>query len=503
MYEREEYFWWNETQRQLAAEAADFTDAHVVPLVRELEDTKRFPWEWMEAIGKLGWFGIFIPEEYGGMGGEYGATGLCIILEEIARGAAVAVDFYETTIYGYSAIVRFGTEEQKQHYLPGLATGERFCAIAITEPFAGSDAAGVQTTAVRDEDEWVINGKKRFITVGGVADLYCVYCRTSESPELRKAHRHMSAFLVEKGTPGFSVEGIHDVMGRFGSRHAILDFDNVRVPNAALLGAEGDGWQVMTDALNIERLGVAAGAVGVARATLEATSDYVHRRLQFDRPLARIPAIQFMGSDMITSISLARLLTYHTAYRLDQGEDVALEASIAKLYSTESLTRSTLDAIQCHGGDGYTRDYSVERQLRDSKLIEIGAGTSEIMRKLIWQQWGRKQQAAERPQQLVEGAGELNAAELKKRILEALADDYRAHPALYTRRRDLAATLGVDASPLEGSLDELAEEGLVHLYRERGVLRLVKATYRGLRVARPKEFYRRIPDFVDTDREVF
>jgi len=503
MYRMEKYFWWNEEQRKLADEAGDFADTLIAPKIREIERTKRFPWEFMTALGEKGWFGIFIPEEYGGMGKKYGATGLCIILEEIARGAAVAVDFYETTIYGYSPLVRFGTERQKRKFLPSLATGERFCAIAITEPFCGSDAAGVQTTAVLDGDEYVINGKKRFITVGGVANLYCVYCKTSDTPEDRAGHRHMSAILVEKGAPGFSVEAIHDVMGRFGSRHAALNFDNVRVPRENLILNEGDGWKVMTDALNIERLGVAAGAIGVARSSLDETMKYTHRRVQFGKPLSEMEAIQFMGSDMIASILLTHNLTYCTAHMMDMGRDVALGASVAKLFATDSLMKTTLDAVQCHGGDGYTTQYPVERHMRDSKLIQIGAGTNEILRMLVWRQWEKEVRGSEETSRKPIQERPMNEDEARKAILNALAEDYKRNPGLYMCRQDLRQKLQLGEADLDANLKVLEEHGLLALHRERGRITLAKATYKGLAEAKPKEFYRSIPDFVDKEKEIF
>jgi len=501
MYRMEKYFWWNEEQRRLADEASDFADTFIAPRIKEIDRTKRFPWEFMTAIGEKGWFGIFIPEEYGGMGQRYGATGLCIILEEIARGAAVAVDFYETTIYGYSPLVRFGTEDQKRNYLPGLASGERFCAIAITEPFCGSDAAAVQTTAVLDGDAYVINGKKRYITVGGVANLYCVYCKTSERPEDRARHRHMSALLVEKGTPGFSVEAIHDVMGRFGSRHACLNLDNVRVPKDNLILSEGDGWKIMTDALNIERLGVAAGAIGVARSSLDETMNYTHRRVQFGKTLSEHEAVQFMGSEMISSIILSHVLTYYTAHLLDMGRDVPLAASVAKLFSTDTLMKTTLDAVQCHGGDGYTTQYPVERHMRDSKLIQIGAGTNEILRMLVWRQWEKEARTLDDSLRQPVAECPLSSTEARKAIMEALAEDYRRHPGLYMRRQDLHGKVRV--RDMDTTLKALEDEKLIVLHREQAKIALVKATYKGLSEAKPKEFYLSIPDFVDREKETF
>ena len=503
MYTGDKYFWWNEVQRKLAEEAADFADTFIVPRIPEIETTKRFPWEFMKEMGQRGWFGIFIPEEYGGMGKEYGATGMCIILQEVARGAPIIVDFYETTIYGYSPIVRFGTEKQKKRWLPGLATGDLFACIAITEPFMGSDAAAVQTTAVRDGDEYVINGKKRFITLGGIGNLYCVYCKTSESPEDRRNYRHLSAIFVEKGTPGFRVEAIHDPMGRFGSRHAVLNFDEVRVPKENLILKQGDGWKVMTDALNIERLGVAAGAVGTARSSLYATADYVSRRVAFDQTLAEIPGVQNMGSGMVTGVTLMSLIVYYTAYLLDQGQDVALTASMAKLYATESLMRTTLDAIQCHGGDGYMRNYPVERHMRDSKLIEIGAGANEILKHLVWRQWLKRYQDHRRSLRQPVAKSRLQGQEVKGKILEALAEFYRQHPGLYIEREELIEKLKLTGEDLDRSLEALEKERLVALYRKRGTFLLAKATYEGLKQAKPQEYYAFFPDFVDKQTEIF
>lgn len=503
MYMMEKYFWWNEAQRRLADEVAEFSDGFIASLIPEIERTKRFPWELMGELGKRGWFGVFIPEQYGGMGTQYGATGMCIILEEIARGAAIAVDFYETTIYGYSPIVRFGTEYQKKRWLPGLATGKDFACIAITEPFMGSDAAAVQTTAVLDGGEYVINGKKRFITVGGVGNLYCVYCKTSDSPEDRKAYRHLSAIYVEKGTPGFTVEAIHDPMGRFGSRHAALNFDNVRVPKENLILSEGDGWKVMTDALNIERLGVAAGAIGVARASLYATADYVTRRVAFNQTLAEIPGVQNMGCDMVMSVSLMSLMTYYAAYLLDQGRDVALAANLAKLYATDRLTKTTLDAIQCHGGDGYMRNYPVERYMRDSKLIEIGAGPNEILRHLVWRQWLKGHRSLQKSSRKPFEQVSMPIEEAKKKIMEELAVFYRRHPALYMERDEMMERLGVTGEDLDGALKALEAERLVALHRKGGAITLIKATYEGLKRAKPQQYYTFFPDFVDKTREIF
>jgi len=499
----EHYFWWNDAQRQLSRDVAQYAEEYVVPRIRECEDTKAFPWAILEEIGGKGWYGVLIPEEYGGMGREYGITGMCIILEEVARGAAIAVDFYETTVYGYSPIVRFGTEAQKKKWLPALATGEHFACIAITEPFMGSDAAGIQTRMTADGDEFVINGKKRFITVGGVGTVYCTYVRTSDDPKDIASYRHLSAVLVEKGRPGFSVEQIHDPMGRNGSRHAVLDYEDVRVPRENLIGEIGDGWKILMDALNIERLGVAAGAIGVSRACMEATADYTTRRVAFKKTLAEIDGVQVMGADMVISTNLMSLSTYHAAYHLDQGSSIALGASLAKFYATDRLTKVALDAIQCHGGDGYMRNYSPERQLRDSKLIEIGAGANEVLQHQVWKQWlkayKREKLAAFSPAAVSSASGQ----EAETAILRSLGDFYNVHPALYTEIEELSQISGIALAELEACLESLESQKLVAIHRTSKGISMAKATYEGLRKAYPAEHYRKYPDFVDLEKEVF
>ena len=504
MYTGEKYLWWNEAEKKLADEVADFADNVIRREINEIERTKKFPWGWFEEMGRRGWYGAFIPEEYGGMGKGLGrTTGFCIILEEIARGAPVAVDFYETTIYGYSPIVRFGTEEQKRKWLPKLATGELFAAIVITEPFMGSDAANIQTKAVLEGDEYVINGKKRFITLGGIANLYVVYCQTSDAPEDRRNYRHLSAFVVEKGTPGFSVEAIHDPVGRFGSRHAVLNFDDVRVPRENLIFNEGDGWKVLTDALNIERLGVAAGAVGTSRSAIEATADYVTRRVAFNQTLAEIPGVQTMCGDMVTRTELIGLLVFYSAHKMDLGMDVPLGSTVAKVFATQSLMKTVLDSVQCHGGDGYMRNYPVERLMRDSKLIEIGAGANELMQHLVWRLWLKDYLALRSAGRKPVAQSSTSGTEAKQKLMEALADFYCQHPALYTEKEEMMEKLGLTGEDMDKLLEAAEAEKLVALYRKRGNVTLAKATYAGLKEAKPQEYYTFYPEFVDKEREIF
>jgi alkylation response protein AidB-like acyl-CoA dehydrogenase len=504
MYSAEKYLWWNKAERKLADDVSDFSDNVIRAQINDIERSKKFPWNWFEEMGRKGWYGAFIPEKYGGTGKGIGrTTGFCIVLEEIARGAPVAVDFYETTIYGYSPIVRFGTEKQKKKWLPRLATGELFAAIVITEPFMGSDAANIQTTAVRKGNEYVINGKKRFITLGGIANLYVVYCKTGDDPEDRKNHRHLSTFVVEKGTPGFTVEAVHDPMGRFGSRHAVLNFEEVHVPRENLILNEGDGWKILTDALNIERLGVAAGAVGTSRCAIEATAEYVTRRVAFNQTLADIPGVQTMCGDMVTRTNLISLLVYYSAHKMDIGIDVPLGCTIAKVFATQSLMKTVLDSVQCHGGDGYMRNYPVERLMRDSKLIEIGAGANELMQHLVWRLWLKDYLALRSAGRKPVTRSSTTGPAAKKKILEALADFYCRHPALYMEKEEMMAKLGLTAADLDKALEAAEAEKLVALYRKRGRIALAKATYAGLKKAKPQKHYQFFPDFVDKAREVF
>jgi hypothetical protein len=275
------------------------------------------------------------------------------------------------------------------------------------------------------------------------------------------------------------------------------------VQKSHLIGAIGDGWKILMDALNIERLGVAAGAIGVARACMEATADYTTRRIAFDKTLADIDGVKVMGANMVISTNLMSLSTYHAAYHLDQGEDIPLGASLAKFYATDRLTKVALDAIQCHGGDGYMRNYTPQRQLRDSKLIEIGAGANEVLQHQIWKQWlkiyKKERQASLTP--ALETA--VTGAEAESDILKSLGDFYNQHPALYMETEELSASAGIAMTDIDACLVRLEEQDLVALYRSRGRIGLVKASYAGLKKAYPLEHYKQFPDFVDQEKEVF
>jgi len=493
--------WWTDKQKQLAEEMARFVDEELFPLSKEYERSLRFPWKIAKKVAEKGLFAIGFPEKYGGYGEDYGTVGKCIINEELGRIGFGMITFYGTTVYGVgSPLTHFGSEYLKEKYLTKLTRGEILGAVCLTEPQTGSDAASMELSAYREGDCYVLNGKKRFISNAGVADLYTVYCRTDPSPEAKAKYRHLSAFIVEADTPGFTIEKIHELCGLDGVLNGVLNFNNVRVPKENMLAEEGDGWKVMTGALNAERVIGAAGQMGPARTAIESTLEYTRRRLQFGRPLNEYQGLQFMIADMVTMWTLARNMIYSTAYLIDQGEDPVLEASVSKLYASECMMKIAHHAVQLHGGDGYTKYYPVERAFRDAKVREISAGSNQIQRLLIWRQaFNRYQELRQERKRLT--PRKVMEADLATAILELLAEDYREHPGLYTDREDLIYRLGLEE---EGRLDEalmnLEKEGLVNLYRSRGkAISLVKATYRGLSSIKDEDFYRMIPDWALED----
>jgi hypothetical protein len=292
-------------------------------------------------------------------------------------------------------------------------------------------------------------------------------------------------------------------MGRFGSRHAVLNFDEVRIPKENRILNEGDGWKILTDALNIERIGVAAGAVGTSRCAIEATAQYVTRRIAFNQTLADIPGVQTMCGDMVTRTNLISLLVYYSAHKMDLGMDVPLGCTIAKVFATQSLMKTVLDSVQCHGGDGYMRNYPVERLMRDSKLIEIGAGANELMQHLVWRLWLKDYMALRSAGRKPVTRSSIGGAAAKKKLLDALAEFYCRHPALYMEKEEMMEKLGLTEGDMDKALEAGEAEKLVALYRKRGRISMAKATYTGLKKAKPQKYYQFFPDFVDKKKEVF
>jgi len=470
--------------------------------------TKKFPRSMLEQVASKGWFGAAIPKEYGGL--DAGVTGVAIIAEELSRIGSALAEAYSVSMFGgVEQLLAFGTEPQKKKWLPKIARGETIGAVCITESFVGSDAAGVESTARRDGNKYVLNGKKRFITNAGLADIYVVYAKTSEKPEDKSKYQHLTAFLVEKGTPGFSVEKINELSGWFGLPNGFLDFDEVTIPCDTIIGQEGAGWKVMMAGLNFERVVYSAGMLGPMRESTRYAVGYAQRRMQFGKPTIDLPTNQAKIAGMIAGLHTSRLLVYQAANLLDEHKDAMVEAATAKLLTSETYERLISDAIMVMGGDGWTRFYPVEGYLRDAKVNQIGAGTNDIM-KLVIMRGGLKTLGKDLkmprrrihsklgvPTATDEPLPKFTADE--KNVLEILAEDYQVNPGLYMSREDIKERL-IDTidEELDQLLKNLEAKNYARLYRDgRGTIALVKATYQGLRQAGSLEKYKWFPEWLD------
>jgi butyryl-CoA dehydrogenase len=361
----------------------EFAEKEIKPLAPKIDKEEYFPWELYKKMGKLGLMGMTVPKKYGGAGIDK----ICymIALEEISRvcgSTGLTVEAHNSLGVGH--IYEKGTEEQRKKYLPRLLHGEALAAWALTEPNAGSDAASLQTTAVLDKDEWVLNGTKQFITSGDIAAITTVMAKTDKT----LGAKGISAFIVEKDTPGFSVGVLEDKLGLRGSRTAELIFEDCRIPKDNLLGEKNLGFIGAMTILDRGRTAIGAMAVGIAQGALDESITYAKQREQFGKPIGKNQAIQWIIADMATSIDAARLLVMRSAYLEEKGQPFSIEASMAKLFASEIAMKATRDAIQIHGGHGYMRDLPLERFYRDIKLTQIGEGTSEVQRMVIAKRLG-------------------------------------------------------------------------------------------------------------------
>ncbi len=367
-----------EAHREIQRVVRDFCEREVKPKARRWDETGEFPWEVVRQLGELGILGITTPEEYGGAGLD--ALAVAVVVEEVARcDGSLALTVASHNGLGSGHIRLFGSEAQKRKYLPALARGEKLAAWGLTEAGSGSDAASMHTTAVRREDRWVLAGSKMFITQGTVGDVFVVLARTD--PE--RGSKGITAFILEKGMRGFSQRPIHGKLGMRSSDTGELVLEEVEVPDENRLGELGQGFRNTLQILDRGRISIGALAVGLARGALEESRAYAQERRAFGKPIAEHQAIAFMLADMATEIDAARLLVLRAAGLADAGRPFGREASMAKLFASETAMRATTKAIQIHGGYGYTRDFPVERYFRDAKLCEIGEGTSEIQRSVI------------------------------------------------------------------------------------------------------------------------
>ncbi len=357
----------------------DFAKNEIEPVASDLSESGEFPWEILHKMADLGLMGIPYPEKYGGAGMD--TLALAIAIEEIGRVcASTGITLAAHTSLGSYPIYEFGSEEQKQKYLRPLAEGKSIGAFGLTEPEAGSDAAGVKTLAKKIGNKYILNGTKFFCTNGGKADFIIVSARTD--PEAER-HKGMSTFIVEKNFPGFKLGKAENKMGLRASNTQEIIFEDCEVPAENLMGNEGDGFKLAVMTLDEGRIGIGALALGIAQGALDQALKYAKERTQFGKPIGYFQGIQFMLADMGTEVQAARHLVYYAARLKDAGKAFTKEAAMAKLYASEVGTRTANRAIQIHGGYGYTRDYPVERFYRDAKLMEIGEGTSEIQRLVI------------------------------------------------------------------------------------------------------------------------
>ena len=365
----------------------EFAENEVKPLAQEVDETEKFPTGTVEKMAKYGFLGIPVPKELGGQGCDILTYAMCV--EELSKvcGTTGVIVSAHTSLC-VDPILTFGTPEQKEKYVPDLASGKKLGAFGLTEPMAGTDAQGQQTKAVLDGDEWVLNGSKCFITNGKEADVYIVIAVTGKIEKRGRTMKEISAFIVEKGTPGFTFGVKEKKMGIRGSSTYELIFTDCRIPKENLLGKQGKGFNIAMHTLDGGRIGIAAQALGLAEGALETTIAYVKERKQFGRSIAQFQNTQFQLADMATKVKAAQLMVYRAALKKDEYQagakvSYSVEAAMAKLYAAEVAMEVTTKCVQLHGGYGYIREYDVERMMRDAKITEIYEGTSEVQRMVI------------------------------------------------------------------------------------------------------------------------
>lgn len=502
--------WWTEEHVKLAKDVREFMQ-QVTPREMETRWTREFPFDIFEKIGEKGFTAAAIPKEYGGMG--LGATGACIVAEEIhSYSPGVGRIVVGNMMGGLRQLIEFGTEDQKARFLPGIAKGEIGC-VGITEVTAGTDASGMEVQAKKEGNTYVLNGKKRFIVGAGVAKRYFVYAKTSNNPEDVKKHRHLTAFIIEKGTPGFSTEKINEILGFENVQNGSLDFDNVVIPEENRIGAEGQGWKVLMEGLNFERTLISASASGWQRTLLEYAVPYAQRRVQFRKPTIDLPGNQTKIADIIMRLKTTRLSVYYTAYLWDLGEDVTIESSMAKALGAEATMVSSMDATQVMGGDGVNRFYPIQNIFEVAKTDYIAGGTLEACRLVVFRA-GLKLMAEDMqmPRRVISekiGVPVPTFAPIAKKlanneenVLAVLAEDYRINQGLHMKLDDIKVYVDADDTALSQVIDALDQKGLVMVNRnKKGIIQLVKANYVGLKQAFPKEYYKWAPEFITEDRK--
>jgi butyryl-CoA dehydrogenase len=368
----------NDQQKMMKDLARKIAEERVLPVRAELDEKEEFPWDIIRELASSDMFRIFVPEEYDGLGG--GCLDLCVVVEELSRVCSAVAVSYAAVDLGITPLVEFGNHEQKQKYLPDIAAGRKLAAFAVTEATAGSDVSAIKTTAQKVDGGYLLNGTKQFITNGGEAELYTVIAVTDKT----KGPRGATAFLVDKGTPGFTFGKKEKKMGIRASATRELVFKDCFVPEANVLAREGMGFIVTMKLFDKSRPGIGAQAVGVAEGALEAATDYAKGRIQFGHPIISIQAVQHMLADMAMQVEAARALVYATARTVDAGiKDVSKESAMAKVFASDVAMKVTTDAVQIMGGAGFMRDYPAEKMMRDAKITQIFEGSNQVLRNVI------------------------------------------------------------------------------------------------------------------------
>ena len=372
-----EYFL-TEQQKVSKSLARTIAEEKVLPVRAELDEKEEFPWAIIKDLADSDLFRIFIPEKYDGLGG--GSLDLCLVVEELSRVCSAVAVSYAATALGAYALLLYGSEEQKQKYLPQIASGKKLCAFGLTESTAGSDAGNIKTTAEKTADGYLINGTKQFITNGGEAEIYTIIALTDKT----RGSRGASAIIVEKDTPGFTFGKKERKMGIRASSTRELVFKNCLVPAENLVGKEGLGFVVTMKVLDKSRPGIGAQAVGIAQGALETAVDYTRQRIQFEKPLISLPVVQYILAGMAVKVEAARALVYAVAKTIDSGaKNYTEESAMAKVFASDVAMEVTTNAVQVCGGAGYMRDYPLEKMMRDAKITQIYEGSNEVLKNAI------------------------------------------------------------------------------------------------------------------------
>ncbi len=378
-------YFFTEQQQMIIDTAREITNEKIIPVRAELDEKNQFPREILQDIAKADLFSIFVPEEYGGLGG--GCYEIVLALEELARGCVGVATSFAASALGIFPVLFAGSEEQKQHYLPDIASGARWAAFGLTEANAGSDASGIRTTAVLDGDEWVLNGTKQWITNGGESEIYTIVALTDP----HKGARGASIFIVEDGDPGFSYGKKEDKMGIRSSSTRELILKDCRIPKDRLVGRRGTGFITVMKTLDMSRPGIASLGIGLAQAAVDEAVTYAKQRVQFGRPIISFQAVQHMLADMAIQLEAGRALVYAAARHIDHHpKDMSKASSMCKVFATDMAMKVTTDAVQVLGGYGYMKEYPVEKMMRDAKILQIYEGTNQIQRNVVGQELNKE-----------------------------------------------------------------------------------------------------------------